>query len=120
MLKDYVMGSIFVAAFLLATFVIFVLVVLIFKMMGAKAGIMAGHPFLENVKLIFRSRPRKHIIIRAVVLFLTITVVAGGGVFLLKGTQQVRIVADDVRDGTTVSVDSVIFSELLRLTFQLI
>ena len=103
-LRDYVMGSIFVAAFLLATFIIFVLAALTFKLIGPRAGIMAGHPFVENIKLIFRSRPRKHIIIRSVVLALTGVVVAGGGVFLGKGTQQVRRVADDVRDGTMVSV----------------
>lgn len=97
------MGSIFVAAFLLATYILFVLVVIFFKCFGRKAGILAGYPFLEDKTLIF-DKPRKNIFFRSFVLFLSLSVISGGFVFLTKGTQQVGVVANDVRDGARVSV----------------
>lgn len=100
---DYLMGTIFVAAFLLATFLVFVFFLLVFKIVGRDAGILGGFPFVEDKKLLF-GRPKKNLIFRCLMLLLTSIVVAGGGVFLGKGTQQVRRVASDVRDGTTVSI----------------
>ena len=97
------MGSIFVAAFLLATFVLFILIVLVFKIFGRKAGVLAGHPFVKDKSLEFESRPVKHNIVRALILLLTGIVIAGGGAFM-SSTQQVRRVASDVRDATTVSI----------------
>ncbi len=97
------MGSIFVAAFLLASFLLFIFLVVVFKIIGKDAGILAGHPFVEDKGLIFGGRPKKNIVFRSVILFFASAVITGGGVFLGKGTQKVRTVANDVRDGTEVS-----------------
>ena len=101
-LMDYVMGSIFIAAFLFTSYLLFIMIVLTFKIcFGRKAGILAGHPFVEDKSLIF-DKPKKNAVFRTVVLILTCCVIVGGFIFLTKGTQQVRAVARDVRDGTEV------------------
>jgi hypothetical protein len=98
------MGSIFIAAFLLTTYIMFVFTVIMFKLcFGAKAGILAGHPFVEDKSIVF-DKPRKNSYFRTFIIVMCLVVVTGGLVFLTKGTQKVRAVADDVRDGTDVSL----------------
>lgn len=102
-MTDYMMGSIFVAAFLLASFLLFIFIVVVFKLVGRDAGILAGHPFVEDKGLIFGGAPKKNLAFRSFIIFLICIVITGGGVFLGKGTEQIRRVAKDVRDGTEVS-----------------
>ena len=101
---DYVMGSIFIAAFLLTTYILFVFAVVVFKLcFGKKAGILAGHPFVEDKSIIF-NKPKKNSYFRSVLMLLIFGVITSGIVFLTKGTQQVRAVVSDVRDATEVRI----------------
>jgi hypothetical protein len=103
---DYIMGSIFVAAFMFSTYLVFVLTVVAFKLCcGYDAGILAGYPFIEDKSLIF-ERPRKNNYFRGFLLFMTFNIILGGFLFLVKGTQQVGAVISDVRDGTDVSLEN--------------
>ncbi len=100
---DYVRGSIFIAAFLLASYILFIIAVAVFKIcFGKRAGILAGYPFVEDKSTIFYKR-KKNSYFRGFILSLLIMVITGGFIFLIKGTQKVRRVASDVRDGTEVS-----------------
>ncbi len=101
-LTEYAMGSILVAAFLLATYVIFLFTVLIFKLcFGRNAGILSGWPFLVDKSLIF-DKPKKNAWFRTVLMILIINVIVAGCIFLVQGTGQVREVMSDIRDGTKV------------------
>ncbi len=99
---DYVMGSIFIAAFMMASYLLFVFLVAILKVcFGKQAGILSGHPFVEDKSIVF-DKPPKNTYFRSFLLLLTAGVVTGGFIFLIKGTQKVKEVASDVRDGTKV------------------
>mmetsp|Transcript_30085 Transcript_30085/g.34977 ORF Transcript_30085/g.34977 Transcript_30085/m.34977 type:complete len:503 (+) Transcript_30085:54-1562(+) len=96
---DYVMGSIFIAAFLLVTYIIFINAVVILKCcFGPDAGILAGHPFLEDKSLKF-DKPKKNAYFRSFIIYMNFCIVVAGCIFLAKGTQQVSRVGDDVRSG---------------------
>ena len=71
---------------------------------GKKAGILAGKPFVEDKSLVF-DKSKKNAYFRWFVLICTVGVIVFAFIFLVKGTQEVRAVAADVRDGTEVRMD---------------
>lgn len=89
----------FVGGFCLAAFLVWILALLVLKCMGRRAGIAAGHPFVENSYT--RETPRKHTAFRIFMLMSTITISISGIIFLVKGAQSVGNVFDDIRDGAT-------------------
>ena len=71
--------------------------------------ILAGLPFLEDEDLDDDSRTTKRgskfeIVLRGLVLLGTFVVIINGFIFLGKGTQNIRAVANDIREGTEVSI----------------
>lgn len=89
----------FVAGFCLAAFLVWILALLVLKCMGRRAGIAAGHPFVENTYT--RETPRKHTAFRIFMLMSTITISISGIIFLVRGARSVGNVFDDIRDGAT-------------------
>jgi len=95
--QDYARGTLFVAGFCLAAFICWILALLVLKCMGRRAGIAAGHPFVENVEM--GITPRKHTRFRILMLLSTITISISGVIFLVRGARSVGNTFDDVRDG---------------------
>lgn len=97
-MSDYIQGTVFIAGFCLTAFTIWVLSLLILKCFGKRAGILAGHPFMEDRNIHF-SRSKKNTAFRMFLVFSCFTVSCSGVVFLIKGAHSVSDVFEDVRDG---------------------
>lgn len=99
---SYAFGSIFVGAFLLATYFIFLLLIFIFKCCcrGNKSRILAGSPFIDVVYDETQKTSKTLKALRGMLFFSSVVIVVSGLVFLVKGTQQFQAVADDVLDVT--------------------
>lgn len=103
-LISYIRGTIFIAGFLLATYLIFVMILIIVKCCckgNDKVRILAGKPFLENEGSPFRVPTTT---IRKTcywaILLSSLIIISSGIVFLTQGIMNIRQVAMDVRDGT--------------------
>ena len=107
-LVSYILGTIFIAGFLLASYLVFILLIFLFKCCcrGNKSRVFAGLPFIDSMDDDAKGGPLALKIYRSILLFSTFVVVVSGFVFLIKGTQQFKSVADDIRDGTQVSFSS--------------
>lgn len=108
---SYVLGTIFIGGFLLASYFVFISLIFLFKCCcrGNKSRVFAGLPFIDSSPSVddnTRGGPLILKIYRSILLFATFVVVVSGFVFLVQGTQQFQSVADDIRDGTQVSFSS--------------
>ena len=101
-LTDYAQGTVFVAGFCLAAFIIWILLLLILKCFGRRVGILAGHPFEEDSYM--RSTPGKHTGFRSFMLMSSLIISMCGIIFLVRGARSVTNVFDDIRDGAAVSL----------------
>ncbi len=96
---DYALGTIFIAAFLFVTYVIFICLIFLFKCFcrGNKTRVFAGLAYRDDN---LKGSDITLKMFRATLLFSTFVIVVSGFVFLVNGSIQFQNVADDVRDGT--------------------
>lgn len=94
-LRDYFEGTLFVAGFCLAVFIIWVLALLVLKCFGKKAGIAAGHPFMDS-----GGNTKRPMRFRIFMLISSLLVAISGVVFLVRGARSVGNAYDDIRDGS--------------------
>lgn len=107
-LQYYVLGTIFIASFLLAVYILFLCLIFIFKCCcrGDKSRVLAGLPFIDVVyedKDTNANGSKALKFLRGTLLLCTSVIIVSGFVFLINGTLRFQAVADDVADVTEVS-----------------
>lgn len=93
---DYVRGTLFVAGFCLAAFILWIIALLITKLMGKRAGVASGNVLVEDLAF---ETPKKHTCLRLFMLSSSTIIVISGFVFLIAGARSVGQVFDDVNSG---------------------
>ena len=91
-LIDYVKGTFFVAGCCFAMFFIWLTCLLVMKLMGKRAGIAAGYPFEET----YHGATWSQVITRYFLLFSSLLMGMSGLIFVVKGTQSISNVFDDI------------------------
>ncbi|GFH58897.1 hypothetical protein CTEN210_15373 [Chaetoceros tenuissimus] len=94
-LIDYVKGTFFVAACCLALFFFWLACLVVMKLIGKRAGIAAGHPFEEAT----HGATCRQVMTRYLLLFSSLLMGMSGLIFVVKGTQSISNVFDDIFDG---------------------
>lgn len=93
---DYVQGTLFVAGFCLVVFIIWILAILVLKCFGKRAGIAAGHPFIDN-----GGSTKRHMRFRIFMITSSLLIAISGIVFLVRGARSIGNAYDDIRDGSS-------------------
>ena len=94
---SYALGTIFIASFLLASYIVFLIMISFFRCLCRnKYPILAGKSF-DN------ARSVGSLVIRGFLVFLSIAAIISGVLFLVKGTASVQATADDVHSALNVS-----------------
>ena len=110
LLRDYMLGSIFVGGFCIALLVIWLLTLIICKCLGRKrVGVLVGHPFEEDKfeeDNLMQKAPRKHTGFRVVLVMSALIIACSAVLFLVKGGKSIRNLFDDIRDGAEVRIMS--------------
>lgn len=97
-LVEYIRGTVFVAGMCLATFIVWILALIVCKVLGRRVGIAAGRPFVE-----YGRPPKSHLRFRYFMLISSFVIMLSGLLFFTNGGRRVGNVFDDIRDGTSVS-----------------
>lgn len=93
--EDYVLGLVFVAGFIMAVFLTWSILLLVFKCMGKKVGFLSGRPF-QNTTRAFRVRV---VFVGSVILFIMFAVLlVVNGITNLQDTLQTVSDTNQVRD----------------------
>jgi len=87
---DYIMGTIFIPIFVLSVFVVWIILILMFKMCGKTVGLLSGR------RLDDRS---PHWFVRTIVMISAAFGLAAGAMYLVKATSSLSSTFDSIREG---------------------
>ena len=102
---DYILGTIFIPAFVFTFLIVWGLVIIVLKCRGEKSGILSGREFIhEKEGCMECGRLSRNAVMRLTVLLSAIALVVCATVFPAKGAGAVQKTIDSVRDTTEVCV----------------
>ena len=94
-LVDYTQGLLFIPGLCLAVLIMWIVILLVCKCLGRRAGVLAGHPYNHETDNRMPKMRRVSIFVSATAL----AIACLGVMFLVRGAGSAQTVFDDIRDG---------------------